>query len=420
MLNVFIDTSVFVAEGYVKGKGIATLFDAAKEEKIQILLPDITEHEIRSHLRMDVEKNPGTGKVKELKKSFMYAVTDLRAHIDELLKVDAEALIADVEKELDRQFVTASVVRLPLPIDLDMNIIMEKYKALEPPFSEKKKSEFPDAIALQTLELWCQKNNDTCIVLASDPDLKSYTSQYLEYREYQEFIASLADYESLVSDEKLQLMLNTNLPAIRSDVRKWAYEQYDDSTIYPHLLQIEDIHDYTIGDIDIEVEDELQFVGKGFGSLSYKTYVNIVVPVEVSHPDYYSGYYDSEDQQWYFINEHIGHTMEGRIRIPIIINYFYGLDVIELDSINNDKSLSWKEKCESVVLTGEHEYPNEEVEVEHDVCPHCGAEMLIHEIIPYHVSGHKEKEDILCPKCHKVICTRNTNGYFKTELLENK
>ena len=151
MINVFIDTSIFVAEGYVKGKGIATLFDAAEEAKIQILLPDITEHEIRSHLRMDVNKNPGTGKVRDLKKSFMYAVSGLRAHIDELLKVEVDTLIADVEEELDGLLKNASVVRLPLPKDLDMNLIMEKYKSLEPPFSEKKKAEFPDAIALQTI-----------------------------------------------------------------------------------------------------------------------------------------------------------------------------------------------------------------------------------------------------------------------------
>jgi predicted nucleic acid-binding protein len=63
MINVFIDTSVFVAEGFVKGKCIATLFDAAQAEMIHILMPDITEHEIRCHLHEEVEKkrNGGTG-----------------------------------------------------------------------------------------------------------------------------------------------------------------------------------------------------------------------------------------------------------------------------------------------------------------------------------------------------------------------
>lgn len=419
MINVFIDTSIFVAEGYVKGKGIATLFDAAEEAKIQILLPDITEHEIRSHLRMDVNKNPGTGKVKDLKKSFMYAVSGLRAHIDELLKVEVDALIADVEKELDRQFKNASVVRLPFPKDLDMNLIIEKYKALEPPFSEKKKAEFPDAIALQTLELWCKEHNDTCIILATDPDLQSYKSQYLEYKDFEEFIATLADFEKLVTKDKLQAVLTSTIPTLETDVRKWAYEQYDDSSIYPCLLQIEDIHDYTIGEISVKFEGDLQFIGKGYSSLSYKIYANIVVPIEVYHPDYNTGYYDSEDQQWYFINENVGNTMEARLRVPIIINYYYGVEEMELDSINIDDRLPLSDKCGAVVQIGEKEYFDEDIDVEHEICPYCGAEMLVHEINPHHVLGHKEKEDVLCPKCHKVVCSSKTNGYFKTELIEN-
>lgn len=59
MINVFIDTSIFVSEGYVKGKGIATLFDAAQEEKIRIFMPDITEYKIRRHLHKDVKNKSG-------------------------------------------------------------------------------------------------------------------------------------------------------------------------------------------------------------------------------------------------------------------------------------------------------------------------------------------------------------------------
>ena len=367
---------------------------------------------------MDVEKNPGTGKVKDLKKSFMYAVSELRAHIDEMLKVEVDTLVADVEKELDKLFYQACVVRLPLPKDLDMSLIMEKYKALEPPFSEKKKAEFPDAIALQTLELWCKKHVDTCIILATDPDLQSYKSQYLEYKDFPEFIASLTDYEKFVTKEKLHTVLFSTIPTLKTNVRKWAYEQYDDSSFYPYLLQIEDIHDYTIGEISVKFDDELQFIGKGYSSLSYKIYANIVVPIEVYHPDYNTGYYDSEDQQWYFINENIGNTMEARLRVPIAINYYYGVEDMELDSINNDERLSLSDKSGAVVQIGEKEYFNEDIDIEHEVCPHCGAEMLVHEINSHHVLGHKEKEDVICPKCHKVVCSDKTNGYFKTELIE--
>ena len=111
--------------------------------------------------------------------------------------------------------------------------------------------------------------------------------------------------------------------------------------------------------------------------------------------------------------------MEARLRVPIIINYYYGVEEMELDSINIDDRLSFSDKCGSVVQISEKEYFDENIDVEHEICPHCGAEMLVHEINPHHVLGHKEKEDVLCPKCHKVVCSSKTNGYFKTELIKN-
>lgn len=109
MINVFIDTSIFVSEGYVKGKSIATLFEAAWEEKINILMPDIIEHEIREHLRMDVAKKSGRGATEDLKKSFLYTIDDLRPHIEKLMSVGIGALVVMIENELDNRFNRANV-----------------------------------------------------------------------------------------------------------------------------------------------------------------------------------------------------------------------------------------------------------------------------------------------------------------------
>ena len=135
MIYVFIDTSVFVAEGFVKGKCIATLFDAAQAEMIHILMPDITEHEIRCHLHEEVEQNNGGKFAEKLKSSYMYALDDLRAHIESLMAVDAGTLIGLVENELDRQLYRADIERLPLSDDIDLKDIVEDFKDLKPPFS---------------------------------------------------------------------------------------------------------------------------------------------------------------------------------------------------------------------------------------------------------------------------------------------
>ncbi len=416
MINVFIDTSIFIAECFVKGKSISTLFEAAFDEKIHILLPDITECEVRRHLREDVEKRSGVSVPEKLKKSYMYAASELRLLIDKLLAVDVEKLFPMVEKELDKQFSRANVERLIVQKDFDITGIIEKYKTYQPPFSEKKNKEFPDAIVLQQLEQWCKEHNDKCVLLSTDSDLKAYKSEWLEYKELPDFISSLEDYETLISQEKLMSVFQSSREAIEKKIKDWAYEQYDDDTLYINRLLIEDVHYSSINKVEVQLDDALKWEAKGVGCLFYKTYANIVVSIEVSHPDYDTGFYDSEDQQWYFIDDRVVDYFEGRIRVPVSIEYIYSTDEMLVDSVNNDAELSHTEVEDTLVSMGSRQYfDEEEFDVDQETCPYCGAKVMVFEY-PGGV-GNKEKEEILCPKCHKVICEKTTNGYFKTELM---
>ena len=242
MINVFIDTSIFVSEGFVKGKSIATLFEAAREEKIRILMPDITEHEVRKHLYVEVKKSNSEKAVEKLKKSYMYAVTEFRSYIEKLMDVTAEALAISVEKELDRQFNKAAIERLALSEDLDFLSIVEDYKALNPPFSEKKNKEFPDAIVLKQLEGWCKKHDDKCVLLSTDPDLKKYKSDNLEYRELSDFVASLEEFEKMISQDKLKAVFEASRERLEEGIKAWINEQYEDDSLFINYLLIEDIY----------------------------------------------------------------------------------------------------------------------------------------------------------------------------------
>ena len=107
---------------------LTTDFDAAQAEMIHILMPAITEHEIRCHLREEVEKNNGGKFTEKLKSSYMYALDDLRAHIEALMAVYAISLIERVEDELDHQLYRADIERLPLSDDIDLKDIVDDYK----------------------------------------------------------------------------------------------------------------------------------------------------------------------------------------------------------------------------------------------------------------------------------------------------
>jgi hypothetical protein len=347
----------------------------------------------------------------------MYAALELRPLIDKLLAVDVEKLFPMVEKELDKQFSRANVERLVVQKDFDITGIIEKYKTYQLPFSEKKNKEFPDAIVLQQLEQWCKEHNDKCVLLSSDSDMKAYKSEWLEYKELSDFISSLEDYEKLITPEKLMSVFQSSREAIEKKVKDWTYEQYDDDTLYINRLLIEDVHYSSINKVEVQLDDALKWEAKGIGCLFYKTYANIVVSIEVSHPDYDTGFYDSEDQQWYFIDDRVVDYFEGRIRVPVSIEYIYSTDEMLIDSVNNDAELSHTEVEDTLVSMGSRQYfDEEEFDVDQETCPYCGAKVMVYEY-PGGV-GNKEKEEILCPKCHKVICERMTNGYFRTELAD--
>ena len=419
MINVFIDTSIFVSEGYLKGKSIATLLEAARAEKIHILMPDITEHEIRKHLRQDVEKLSGRGATQDLKKSFMYALDDLRPHIEALMDVTVEKLLEHVEKELDKQFVRADIERLSLTKDFDIAGVLEDYKALRAPFSTKKKSEFPDAIALKQLENWCADHNDKCIVLSTDTDLENYESERLTYQKLSDFVASLEEYEKMISQEKLNSVFEICKNQIEKQVKDWVYEQYEDEVLFIDYLLLVDIHSSAINTIDIQWDMPFKWEGKEEGCLFYKIYANITASISVSHPDYDTGYYDSEDRRWYFIDDNMTDYLEGRIRIPVSIEYLYGSDDMEVESINFDKDLSRTETMESLVSVGRREF-DEDFEVDYEICPHCNAEVMIFEY-PYPGNENiKETKEIVCPKCNKHICTKDSAWYYRAELMEHE
>ena len=417
MINVFIDTSIFVSEAFVKGKSIATIFKAAQEEKIHILMPDITEHEIRRHLREEVEKNNGSKTAEKLKKSYMYAVEGLRTYIEKLMEVTAESLVVSVEKEFDRQLKKAHIERIALTKDLDFVGIVEDYKALRPPFSAKKNREFPDAIVLKQLENWCKEHKDNCIILSSDTDLKNYKSEWLEYKELPDFVESLEEYEKMISQDKLRSVFEKSKELIEKNIQEWVYEQYDDDTLYINHLLIEDIHGSYINKIEIEWDEPFRWIGKEEGSLFYKTYAYITASIVVSHPDYDTGYYDSEDGRWFFIDEKVTDYLEGRIRVPITLEYLYVDEAMELETVNNDTDMTRSEIMESLMSTGRTEYDDDEdFEIDHEVCPYCNTEVIVYE---YDYKGsNKKREGIICPKCHKVICTLEEAGYYRTELFE--
>jgi hypothetical protein len=66
----------------------------------------------------------------------------------------------------------ANAVEVPLAVDVQ-NLVDDHF-ANSAPFSDKKSSEFKDAMVCASLAAWCTKLNREAYVVSADPDLKAY------------------------------------------------------------------------------------------------------------------------------------------------------------------------------------------------------------------------------------------------------
>ena len=354
--NVFIDTSIYEEGHFIASGAIKTLIDAGENRRIRILLPDITEKEVLAHIKERSEDS----KVKHIQKldsSIFKHLPKIKLTIEKLKKQVENAADDITEKFLDNVD-RSKTLRIPIQENLDLVSIIDDYFNMKAPFSEKKKSEFPDAIVLKSLEQWCSENNTTCIVLSKDTDMKNYKSERLIYRDDKDYLFGLAarihqekTAEEREKAERIERNARTNFSQSKDiviELSNWVQQQLSDEVLYCSTLQIEDINDYSISpNIDIEFGRECLLVGMYKGYLVHRIGVVITSEICVNHPDYDTGYYDGEDKQWYFIDDSKNTDLKSIIKTSVDFTTDENGDFIEIDSINQNKNLSRRELEES-------------------------------------------------------------------------
>jgi len=91
----------------------------------------------------------------------------------ERVRNEAAALKA-LDVAFDRFLKGTDAVTVPLA--LDITSVLDDYFARRPPFSAKKKAEFPDAISIASICRWCEQNHATAYVVSEDGDLRECCS----------------------------------------------------------------------------------------------------------------------------------------------------------------------------------------------------------------------------------------------------
>jgi PIN domain-containing protein len=168
---VFIDTQALRRARFDwSGRSLSKLAEFAKRGQLHLLVTDVTVKEVKS----------------QLGELLTEASSSLNKHSRILEQLGASAAIERVRDQtsalstLEAAFEQFLRVTQAVNVTLisDVKGILDDYFARRPPFSSKKKAEFPDAISIASLRLWCEKNNATTYVVSEDPDLQACCSDF--------------------------------------------------------------------------------------------------------------------------------------------------------------------------------------------------------------------------------------------------
>lgn len=63
-------------------------------------------------------------------------------------------------------------------------------------------------------------------------------------------------------------------------------------------------------------------------------------------------------------------------------------------------------------------YFNDDFEVDHMICPNCGAAVIIKEYSFPAVKIKMDEIDVFCSKCKQLLCTKPADNHYLAELLD--
>ncbi len=175
---ISIDNATLKGEGYKFYEGLLAQMQQFKESPVQVIQTDIVHNEAIKHIGLEVSKTRSSiaqalrSANKQLKiKS--ESIENARA----LLSIDGEEHeVAGGRLKKYYESIGADVIDSSEYVNL--TLLMEMYFETEAPFEtgKDKKNEFPDAIALLSLEGWADKNDINVIAVSQDKGWKDYTA----------------------------------------------------------------------------------------------------------------------------------------------------------------------------------------------------------------------------------------------------
>lgn len=166
---VTLDSNIFIQSGSDLEKGMLAQLSQFKEGSAQLILSEIVLREVDKHLKAEIRKAKEALN-RAIKDSSRYTLLSAEAGAQIAMIYDATASPEDVAKGRLYAFVDNTGATIIPAEHTEIKELVSLYFAASPPFEEsgKKKNEFPDAIALLSLQGWAKSNKKKVLAISND------------------------------------------------------------------------------------------------------------------------------------------------------------------------------------------------------------------------------------------------------------
>ncbi len=284
--SIFLDTNVFESAKFkYTVNNIERLLSFCYEHDIPVYVDKVVYGEVKK--RIALKAHEVTVNLKNEHLDYLGRVTDIEKGVEDKLK---DALLEDFDELFEEGLLTI------LATEYDQEKLLDIYFQEEAPFNvDGKKSEFPDAIMMLSVDKYAQDHAEEILVVSNDNGVREYcTASNLRCCEY---------VSQALSRLNEQFDLNKLFVKYHANIEKQILELVQDGDIafniygytYEGFLEATyEIEDIKIKDLSLIHEDDEAMLME----VSGKVVIDFIIDTE-PYPDYDSGIYDKEDGVWY-------------------------------------------------------------------------------------------------------------------------
>lgn len=249
--NVFLDTSEFIGGSYnFESKKFLSLSEKVRNGTVKVYITDVVRREVENNISKNSEQAYTEIKTFRASKSARFIKHLSSPPIKNVFSLTQQ----DIQKALLKAFETyqkSAAITIISTDNVKVSNILALYFNKLPPFSESKKSEFPDAINLVALQDWCKVNDQKMYVVSRDPDLKEFcenNEELLNLSDLSELLQIVTTEEKNNNAKFLHKFIENNLLLLEVSIENLFNEIDITATYYDSYVEVTD---FSVESVDI-------------------------------------------------------------------------------------------------------------------------------------------------------------------------